>query len=51
LECTICLFQRGNLLVDDQISACGKATVRTPLKHNKMSGKESSAALSFSKQN
>ncbi|KAI6043363.1 hypothetical protein EDC04DRAFT_2553870, partial [Pisolithus marmoratus] len=47
----ICLFQRGDLLVNDQISAHGKATARTPLKLNKMSGKESSAMLSFSEQN
>ncbi|KAI6040512.1 hypothetical protein EDC04DRAFT_2541216, partial [Pisolithus marmoratus] len=45
------LFQRGDLLVDDQISAHGKATVRTPLKLNKTSGKELSATLSFSEQN
>ncbi|KAI6032281.1 hypothetical protein BKA83DRAFT_4030422, partial [Pisolithus microcarpus] len=51
LECAIHLFQRGDLHIDDQLSAHGKATVRTPLKFNKMSGKETLAALSFSEQN
>ncbi|KAI5991906.1 hypothetical protein EDD15DRAFT_2135288, partial [Pisolithus albus] len=51
LERAIRLFQRGDLQVDDQLSARGKATARTPLKLNKTSGKETSAALSFSEQN
>ncbi|KAI6126553.1 hypothetical protein F5141DRAFT_965395, partial [Pisolithus sp. B1] len=51
LERTIRLFQRGDLHVDDQLSSHGKATVRTPLKINKSSGRETSTALSFSEQN
>ncbi|KAI6111470.1 hypothetical protein EDD16DRAFT_1442680, partial [Pisolithus croceorrhizus] len=51
LEHAIHLFQRGDHHVNDQLSAHGKATARTPLKFNKMSGKESSIALLFSKQN
>ncbi|KAI6009254.1 hypothetical protein BKA83DRAFT_4070689, partial [Pisolithus microcarpus] len=51
LEHVICLFQRGELQVNDQISACSKATVKTPLKLNKASGKESSTVLAFSEQN
>ncbi|KAI6021077.1 hypothetical protein EDC04DRAFT_2549006, partial [Pisolithus marmoratus] len=51
LEHAIRLFQRGELHVDDQISACGKATVKTPLKFNRASRKESSTALAFSEQN
>ncbi|KAI6114543.1 hypothetical protein F5141DRAFT_979760, partial [Pisolithus sp. B1] len=51
LECAIHLFQRGDLHVDDQLSSHGKATVRTPLKINKSSGRETSTALSFSEQN
>ncbi|KAI6017639.1 hypothetical protein BKA83DRAFT_4026399, partial [Pisolithus microcarpus] len=51
LERAIRLFQRGELHVDDQLSSHGKATVRTPLKLNKPSGRETSTALSFSEQN
>ncbi|KAI6014755.1 hypothetical protein BKA83DRAFT_4022974, partial [Pisolithus microcarpus] len=51
LEHAIHLFQRGKLHVDDQISTHGKATVKTPLKLNKTSRKESSTALVFSEQN
>ncbi|KAI6100816.1 hypothetical protein EDD16DRAFT_1448330, partial [Pisolithus croceorrhizus] len=51
LERAIRLFQRGELHVDDQISTRGKATAKTPLKLNKVSGKESSTALAFSEQN
>ncbi|KAI6097748.1 hypothetical protein EDD16DRAFT_1776202 [Pisolithus croceorrhizus] len=51
LKCVIHLFQRGKLHIDDQLSSHGKATVRTPLKLNKPSGREMSTALSFSKQN
>ncbi|KAI6099444.1 hypothetical protein EDD16DRAFT_1892324 [Pisolithus croceorrhizus] len=51
LERAIRLFQRGDLHVDDQLSSCGKATARTPLKINKSSGRETSTALSFSQQN
>ncbi|KAI5999733.1 hypothetical protein EDC04DRAFT_2546513, partial [Pisolithus marmoratus] len=51
LEHAIHLFQRGKLHVNDQISACSKATVKTPLKLNRASGKESSTALAFSEQN
>ncbi|KAI6114261.1 hypothetical protein F5141DRAFT_982368, partial [Pisolithus sp. B1] len=51
LEHAIHLFQRGDLLVDNQISTCGKATMKAPLKFNKMSGKESSTTLAFSEQN
>jgi hypothetical protein len=45
------LFHSGELQVDDQISTCGKATTKTPLKLNKATGKESSSALAFSEQN
>ncbi|KAI6030262.1 hypothetical protein EDC04DRAFT_2605340 [Pisolithus marmoratus] len=48
---SLCCAMRGELHVDDQISTHGKATTRTPLKFNKVSGKESSATLAFSKQN
>ncbi|KAI5994967.1 hypothetical protein EDC04DRAFT_2550237, partial [Pisolithus marmoratus] len=51
LKHAICLFQRGKLHVDDQISTHGKATTKTPLKLNKVSGKESLTVLAFSEQN
>ena len=51
LERALRLIQRGDIDIDDQISTRGKATAKTPLKLNKAPGKESSAALSFSKQN
>ncbi|KIO06311.1 hypothetical protein M404DRAFT_138938, partial [Pisolithus tinctorius Marx 270] len=51
LEHAIQLFQRGDVDVDNQISTWGKATAKTPLKLNRTSGKESSAALAFSEQN
>ncbi|KAI6103792.1 hypothetical protein EDD16DRAFT_1445914, partial [Pisolithus croceorrhizus] len=51
LKHVIHLFQRGKLHVDDQLSSHGRATVRTPLKLNKPSGRETSTALSFSEQN
>ncbi|KAI6113945.1 hypothetical protein EDD17DRAFT_1515405 [Pisolithus thermaeus] len=51
LKCMIHLFQRGDLHVNDQLSSHGKATARTPLKLNKLSGRETSTTLSFSKQN
>jgi len=47
----LCLIQRGDIDIGDQISARSKATVKTPFKFNKATGKESSAALLFSKQN
>ncbi|KAI6028140.1 hypothetical protein EDC04DRAFT_2534186, partial [Pisolithus marmoratus] len=50
-EHAIHLFQRGKLHVDNQISTHGKATVKPPLKLNKMSGKELSTVLAFSEQN
>ena len=37
--------------VNDQISTRGKATAKTPLKLNRMTGKESSSALAFLEQN
>ncbi|KAI6140533.1 hypothetical protein BKA82DRAFT_160469 [Pisolithus tinctorius] len=52
LERAIWLFQRGEVQVDDQMSTHGmRATAKTPLKLNKVSGKESSSALAFSEQN
>ncbi|KAI6153198.1 hypothetical protein BKA82DRAFT_34262 [Pisolithus tinctorius] len=51
LEHAIQLFQRGDMDVNNQISTWGKATAKTPLKLNRTSGKESSAALAFSEQN
>ncbi|KIO14671.1 hypothetical protein M404DRAFT_118971, partial [Pisolithus tinctorius Marx 270] len=51
LEHAIQLFQRGDMDIDNQISTWGKATAKTPLKLNRTSGKESSAALAFSEQN
>ena len=51
LKRALCLIQRGDIDIGDQISACDKATVKTPFKFNKATGKESSAALLFSEQN
>ncbi|KAI6004447.1 hypothetical protein F5J12DRAFT_783420 [Pisolithus orientalis] len=51
LKCAIQLFQRGDMDINNQISTWGKATVKTPLKLNRMSGKESLAALAFLEQN
>ncbi|KAI6021336.1 hypothetical protein BKA83DRAFT_116377 [Pisolithus microcarpus] len=51
LECVIHLFQRGKLHVNDQISTHSKATVRTPLKLNRTSRKESLTVLAFPEQN
>lgn len=51
LECALHLIQRGDIDIDDQISTRGKATMKTPLKFNKVTGKESSIALLFSEQN
>ena len=51
LERALRLIQRGDIDIGDQISARSKATVKTPFKFNKATGKESSAALLFSEQN
>ncbi|KIM60854.1 hypothetical protein SCLCIDRAFT_123415, partial [Scleroderma citrinum Foug A] len=51
LERALHLIQRGDIDIDDQISTRGKATTKMPLKFNKVTGKELSIALSFSKQN
>ncbi|KAI6126327.1 hypothetical protein EDD16DRAFT_1516790 [Pisolithus croceorrhizus] len=42
---SLCCTTRGHLHVDDQISTCGKATARTPLQFNKVSGMEFHAVL------
>ncbi|KAI5998490.1 hypothetical protein F5J12DRAFT_696703, partial [Pisolithus orientalis] len=52
LEHAIWLFQMGEVQVDDQMSTHGMSTTtKTPLKLNKVSGKESSSVLAFSEQN
>ncbi|KAI6025701.1 hypothetical protein F5J12DRAFT_715551, partial [Pisolithus orientalis] len=51
LKHAIQLFQKGDMDINNQISTWGKATAKTPLKLNRTSGKESSAALVFSEKN
>ncbi|KAI6010791.1 hypothetical protein F5J12DRAFT_718537, partial [Pisolithus orientalis] len=52
LEHAIWLFQRGEVQVNDQMSTHGmRVMAKTPLKLNKVSGKESSSALAFSEWN
>ncbi|KAL4072697.1 hypothetical protein V8B97DRAFT_2023439 [Scleroderma yunnanense] len=50
LKCAIHLFESSDLQVDDQNSTCGKPTLKTPLKLNKISRKESSNSFAFSEQ-
>ncbi|KAL4079036.1 hypothetical protein J3A83DRAFT_4367753 [Scleroderma citrinum] len=51
LEHVIHLFYKGEVHVNDQISTCGRATMKTPLKSKKGSEKEPLTILAFSDQN
>ncbi|KAL4066553.1 hypothetical protein J3A83DRAFT_4189842 [Scleroderma citrinum] len=51
LEHAIHLFYKGEVHINDQISTCGRATVKTPLKSKKGSEKELLTILVFSDQN
>ncbi|KIJ12080.1 hypothetical protein PAXINDRAFT_157058 [Paxillus involutus ATCC 200175] len=51
LECAIKLIGDGHVNIKNQISAKGKPMVKTPLKLNEVSGKESVNALAFSESN
>jgi len=51
MERALCLFADGDIVVGD-IDVSGKRKgVRPPVKHNKVTGKESGAVLSFSEIN
>ncbi|KAI5999799.1 hypothetical protein F5J12DRAFT_784576 [Pisolithus orientalis] len=51
LKHAIQLLQRGDVDINNQISSQGKATMKTPPKLNRTSGKESSAALAILEKN